>query len=222
MKRKRLTELFPFLLPLRQKQRKFLFYLKMKFDKAIYSHTKEEGLLPHLIFETHSLLINPNTGYDIRYQYNKVHNLKLAVMTMDHILIRPGETFSFWQLARYADRKERYKDGLCLVHGEIQGVYGGGLCQLSNLLYWLFQHTPLTVVEHHNHAKHSFPVPESGVPSWVDATVSEGWLDLKVKNETNATFQLDFTFDEDNLYGCILADRPVPLSEDMPDEPDQK
>ena len=87
----------------------------MKFDKTIYSHTKEEACCRIWIFETHSLLINPNTGYDIRYQYNKVHNLKLAVKTMDHILIRPGETFSFWQLARYADRKERYKDSLCLA-----------------------------------------------------------------------------------------------------------
>ena len=68
-------------------------------------------------------------------------------------------------------------------------------------------------MEQHNHAKHSFPVPESGVPSWVDATVSEGWLDLKVRNETNATFQLDFSFDEECLYGCILADRPVPVPE---------
>lgn len=213
MKRMRLTEAFPFLLPLRQKQRKFFFYLKMRFDKNRYARTLEEQPLPHLLFATNSLLINENTGHDIQYQKNKVFNLKLATATMNHVLIRPGETFSFWQLVRYADKKEKYKDGLCLVNGEIQGVYGGGLCQLSNMLCWLFAHVPLTVVEHHNHAKHTFPVPESGVPSWVDATVSEGWLDLKVKNETEATFQLEFDFDEDYLYGNLLADRPVKLIE---------
>ena len=37
MARKRITQIFPFLLPLRVKQRKLFFYLKMRFDRNRYS-----------------------------------------------------------------------------------------------------------------------------------------------------------------------------------------
>ena len=66
-------------------------------------------------------------------------NLKLAAAPIHRVLIRPGETFSFWMLVRGADRKQRYLDGLNLENGRIVGSYGGGLCQLSNLLFWLFR-----------------------------------------------------------------------------------
>lgn len=78
MARKRLTQLFPFLLPLRQWQRKKCCYLKMRLDKNHYADTISDELLPNKIFETSALMVNQSSGYDIQYQYNKVHNLKLA------------------------------------------------------------------------------------------------------------------------------------------------
>ena len=97
------------------------------------------------VFETSSLMLNENSGFDMKYQINKVHNLKLAAKTINKVIIEPKETFSFWQLVRWADQHEKYKDGLNLVNGKIVGSYGGGLCQLSNMLFWLFLHTPLTI-----------------------------------------------------------------------------
>ena len=131
MARKRLTQLFPFLLPLRQWQRKKCCYLKMRLDKNHYADTISDELLPNKIFETSALMVNQSSGYDIQYQYNKVHNLKLAGKAINKVLIRPKETFSFYWLVRNADKKEPYKDGLNLVDGKIIGSYGGGLCQLS-------------------------------------------------------------------------------------------
>lgn len=39
------------------------------------------------------------------------------------------------------------------------------------------------------------------------ATISSGWLDLKVKNETNNIYQIDISFDENYMYGKILSDK---------------
>ena len=39
----------------------------------------------------------------------------------------------------------------------------------------------------------------------MDATISEGWLDLKVKNETADTFQLRLSFDPEHLTGRLLS-----------------
>lgn len=138
MKRKRLTQVFPFLLPIRKWQRKKLFYLEMLIDGNKYAKNKSEALLPNTVFETSSLMMNENSGFDMKYQINKVHNLKLAARTINKVIIEPNETFSFWQLVRWADHHEKYKDGLNLVDGKIVGSYGGGLCQLSNMLFWLF------------------------------------------------------------------------------------
>ena len=143
------------------------------------------------------------------YQENKVFNLKLAAATLDRLLIRPGETFSFWRLVRYADRKTPYRDGLAEVNGKLTVQPGGGLCQLSNLLFWMFLHTPLTLIERHGHRIKDFPEPPSDAPLGVDATVAEGWLDLRVRNDTEITFQITVTLEGDAITGRVSTDRCV-------------
>lgn len=209
MSRKRLTQVFPFLLPLRKWQRKKLFYLEMLLDGNRYAKKKSEIILPNTVFETSSLMLNENSGFDMQYQINKVHNLKLAAKTINKVIIAPNDTFSFWQLVRWADRYEKYKDGLNLVDGKIIGSYGGGLCQLSNMLFWMFLHTPLTVIERHGHAVESFPSTTEDLPCGTDATINEGWLDLKVRNETENSFQIEVSFDDSFMYGRILSETPV-------------
>jgi len=178
----------------------------MKTDGNKYADDILEAALPYEVFSTSALMVNENSGHDIVYQYNKVHNLKLAGKTINHLLIEPGQTFSFWIRVRHADEKEPYKEGLVLVNDKIIGEYGGGLCQLSNLLFWMFLHTPLSIVERHGHAIESFPTTTHDLPYGTDATINEGWLDLKVKNNTEHFFQIEITFDEKNIYGSILSD----------------
>nr|AAF71280.1 VanWG [Enterococcus faecalis] len=162
----------------------------MKFDGNRYAKKTSEKLLPNTVFETSSLMLNENSGFDMKYQINKVHNLKLAAKTINKVIIEPKETFSFWQLVRWADRHEKYKDGLNLVNGKIVGSYGGGLCQLSNMLFWLFLHTPLVIVERHGHAVESFPSTTEEMPRRNEATINEGWLDLKPRKKTNILSRL--------------------------------
>ena len=209
MPAKRLTERFPFLLPLRRFQKKLCFYLKMSLDRNHYARTKEPSPLPYTVFSDASRMINEHSGYDIRYQYNKIHNLNLAAAPIHRVLIRPGETFSFWMLVRGADRKQRYLDGLNLENGRIVGSYGGGLCQLSNLLFWLFLHTPLTLVERHGHRVESFPPAGEELPAGTDATIHEGWLDLKVRNDTDSCYQILLSFTDTDLCGSICCDEPA-------------
>lgn len=207
MSRRRLTQVFPFLIPLRTRQRVLFFYLGMKLDKNRYAVKKLNNRLPHQVYQTQSLLLNEKSGFDMQYQINKVHNLKLASMAMNRVIIRPNETFSFWQLVKNAEKYGTYKDGLCLSNGKITTVTGGGLCQLSNLIFWLFLHTPLTIIERHSHGVESFPLPPSDIPGGTDATIHEGWLDLKLKNETDATFQIVIFFDEEYIHGAIFTDK---------------
>lgn len=206
MTRKRLTQIFPWILPVRQKQRKIFFYLRMTMDKNTYARRQSPKLLSEEIFRERMLMLNESSGYDLRYQYNKIHNLKLAAAKVHGLFIKPGETFSLCLAIKDADKETPYRDGLSLVDGEIRGEYGGGLCQLSNLLYWLFLHTPLTVTERHGHETESIPPVNPDEPAGIDATIAEGWLDLKVKNNTSHTYQLSVTFDGNYIEGAILCD----------------
>lgn len=206
MKKKRVTQIFPFLIPIRKLQRKIFFYIGMKLDSNRYSKRISNDTFEYKIFFTKSKMINPKSGFDIKYQINKVDNLKLVANTINKIVIEPGETFSFWILARKAEKYGNYKDGLAVQNDKVVNVKGGGLCQISNLLFWVFLHTPLTIVERHPHSAETLPSPGGDIPEGVDATIAEGWKDLKVKNDTDDRFQILIEFDEEYIYGSILSD----------------
>ncbi len=208
MEKKRLTQRFPWLLPLRTRQRKLCFYWGMRLDGSTYAETRQQTLLPEVLFTSSCPMYNRATGCDMRYQENKVANLKLAAASIHGMCIGPGETFSFCRATRYADRETPYKEGLTVIDGQLTTTPGGGLCMLSNLLFWVFLHSPLTIVERHGHTVKDFPEPESDAPLGVDATIAEGWLDLKVRNDTDQMFQISVTFDETHIIGALRIDRP--------------
>ncbi|MEG1548765.1 MAG: glycopeptide resistance accessory protein VanW [Clostridia bacterium] len=199
---------FPMLRRLRKAQRKWCFYAKMRFDGNHYAVLRSCEMLPYPIFEMKCLLLNEDTGFDMQYQQNKAYNLRIAAKTLDMIRINPGETFSFWKLVKNADKYTPYKDGLCLIDGAIKPSNGGGLCQMSNTLFWIFLHTPLTILERHTHTVRDFPYPKGDVPEGADATVAQGLTDLKLRNDTDITFEIHLSFDERYMYAAVFANKP--------------
>lgn len=203
MSRKRLTQIFPFLLPLRKWEKKQFFYMKMALDTKHYASHTTTSPLPYTVWKYTTPMINPNSGHDIQYQYNKAHNLQVAFAPMNGILIEPGETFSFWNLAQHAPKYGEYKEALVLSDGKIILGKGGGLCQLSGALYWTALHTPLTILERHSHLIEDFPSYDTSLPAGTDATVSEGWQDLRFQNNTSATYQILFSFKNEEMTIAI-------------------
>lgn len=209
MTRKRITQIFPFLLPLRIWQRNLFYQISMYFDKHKYAKGVQEELLKYEVCQSKTLMINKNSGQNIIYQNNKVHNLKIVSKTMNKILIYPGEVFSFCKLSNKSRKYGSYKEGLVLVDGKIVFEKGGGICHLSNLLYYLFLMSPLTIIERHAHKVKSFPNPDKDSLDGIDATIHSGWLDLKVRNDTNHIYQIVIDFDEDYMYGKILSNDKI-------------
>lgn len=211
MARKRITEIFPFLIPIRVWERKRFYYLKMFLDKNKYAKQRRQELLPYKIITEKTKMINEESGYDIVYQENKVHNLRVLSQTMNHICIRPNETFSFCYLARKAKKYGKYKEGLVLINENIVPKKGGGICQLSSLLYYAFLKTPLTIVERHGHKVKKIPNSDKDSLEGIDATIHSGWLDLKVRNDTEDTYQIIITFDQTFMYITIACSKKYPF-----------
>lgn len=190
--RKRLTQYFPLLTPLRTWQAKTCFTLRCTLDSR-YHLKKDNESLPYCIHSTKASMINTYTGFDIRYQYNKAFNLKLLSKQFDHIIISPGQILSFNYLSKNADATTAYKDGLVLVNDDIVIGYGGGLCQLSNMIYEAALHTPLTILKRAGHTSQHLYDPNITLQG-IDATVSYGFADLQIQNNTHALIQLSITF----------------------------
>ncbi|WP_310828810.1 VanW family protein [Paenibacillus pedocola] len=146
-------------------------------------------------------LLRSLRNVDMQLQYNKITNLRLAAGKLDGLLIRPGETFSYWRSIGKPTRRKGYLDGMVLYSGGFRAGTGGGLCQLSNLIYWITLHTPLTVTERHRHSYDVFPDERRTQPFGSGATCAYNYLDLQLKNNTEHTYQLKLHLDDTHLHG---------------------
>jgi vancomycin resistance protein VanW len=145
-------------------------------------------------------------------QQNKVVNLKLAAARLDGIVLYPGETLSFWRLVGRPTRRRGYLEGMVLCEGRVVPGVGGGLCQLSNLIYWMTLHTELTVVERWRHNYDVFPDTGRTQPFGSGATVSYNYVDLQIRNETGNTYRLHLWLTETDLCGEWRSLRPPSYS----------
>jgi vancomycin resistance protein VanW len=162
--------------------------------------------LTQTVFEHQSLLLRPLRGVAMSLQHNKVTNLCIATRTMSGVVIEPGETFSLWRHVGKPTIARGYLEGLELQNGTLTTGVGGGLCQLGNLLYWMFLHTPLQVTERWRHGYDVFPDINRVIPFGCGATLAYNYIDLQVYNPTKQRFQINLWLDEKYLQGSITSD----------------
>ncbi|MEI5909574.1 VanW family protein [Bacillus spongiae] len=178
-------------------------------DKKKYSQSFSKELLPHQAIQHRTSLYRKLKDVDMWYQENKVQNLSIAVKQLNKIVIKPGETFSYWKLIGNPNKYKGYVNGMVLFYGRFKPGIGGGLCQLSNLLYWITLHTPLTVVERHRHSYDVFPDSNRTQPFGSGATCEYNYLDLQISNNTNQTFQLHVYLTDSHLVGEWRTEHPL-------------
>lgn len=145
-------------------------------------------------------------GEDACYQDGKIKNLSIAVKRLDGVVVRPGEIFSYWRQLGRPTAKKGYVDGMVLNGGIISPGIGGGLCQMSNLIYWMTLHTPLTVIERYRHGYDVFPDANRTQPFGSGATCSYPYLDLMIRNDTGNAYRLSVGMDDHFLTGCWYSD----------------
>ena len=67
---------------------------------------KQDKALPNMVHQYSSYLIKEGKDIDPTLQYNKSFNIGLSASKINKVIIRPGETFSFWNLVGKIDKKE--------------------------------------------------------------------------------------------------------------------
>ncbi len=183
-------------------------YMFWIFSGAKFTKRKEEEL-PYDIYSHQTPLLRKLRGVDMYLQYNKVVNLKIATPKVNKITIYPGEIFSYWKLIGNPTKNKGYLEGMVLENGSFRSETGGGLCQLSNLIFWITIHTPLTVIERHRHNYDVFPDSSRTQPFGSGATCFYNYGDLMIKNNTNDIFQLVVEVTETDLKATWKSNKGI-------------
>lgn len=209
-KRKLFCEISPLTYNISVFKNKTVRILKNKMSSEKFATKKQLEPLPILIYGHKSLIRRKLGNNNPELQENKAVNLSIATPKVNSVLIRPNETFSFWELVGSCTKRKGYLDGLIISQGQTGSGNGGGMCQFTNLLHWLVLHTPMTITEHHHHnGMDLFPDFGRQVPFGTGTSIMHNYLDYRFKNTTDITFQLMVCTTDEHLCGEMRANSPI-------------
>jgi len=138
-------------------------------------------------------------------QEGKERNVALGTSKLDGVVIEPGQVFSYHRLVGRPSRSRGFRTGLELHEGELSAGVGGGLCQVSNMLYLLALRSGLDVVERHRHDLDIFPDHERTIPFGCGATVYYNFKDLRFVNNLGRPVLVRLELIDGWLVGALMA-----------------
>ncbi len=136
---------------------------------------------------------------------SRSQNLDNAAKLLNGYTIYPGETFSVAEHLVPFTEENGYKTSKAYSNGQVVDSVGGGVCQAATTLYNALLRAELEIVERYNHS-----MIVSYVKPSMDAAISEGYKDLKFKNNTDTPIYLQgYTLNRSiyfNIYGKETRD----------------
>lgn len=130
---------------------------------------------------------------------NRKYNIQLALKSLNNVVVKAGEEFSFNQVVGARTEERGYKKALVIFKGSyVEGV-GGGVCQVSSTLYnaWLLAGLDAVSVKAHT-------LPAAYVDLSRDATVSE-YIDMKLKNTADSDITIKTEYNDSKITIKILG-----------------
>lgn len=131
---------------------------------------------------------------------NRNTNLKLACQSINGMIIRPGETFSYNAALGERTTAKGYKSAGAYVGSKTVQTVGGGICQVSSSLYYACLQADLEIVTRTNHG-----YMVSYMPYGMDATVSWGTLDFKFRNNTDYPIRIQASVSDGQVHVKLIG-----------------
>ena len=151
-------------------------------------------------------LINPPSQ---RHMFaNKIHNIELAIGRIEPLVLEPGQAFSFWQRVLAPTAENGYREGAMFVNRRVVPSFGGGLCQLSGLIYNLALLAGMRILQRHNHSIDAYG-EERYIPLGRDATVAYGRKDLCFSNPHRFPVAFELRVDAQQASGQVCGTQPL-------------
>ena len=185
-----------------------------KIDEALSTSTKAEVEIPVITTEPQIIQEDLEKNIALRSSFStsyktstadRKHNVKHALKQFNGKVVLPSEEVSFNDTTGARTAENGYKKANIILNGVYVEGTGGGVCQASTTLYNALILADLEIVEVN---PHSIPAPY--VPLAFDAMVSEGYSDLKFKNNLSSPVYIKTWGDNEKVYVEIYGQ---PLNE---------
>ncbi len=136
---------------------------------------------------------------------NKLNNIRLTASKLSELVIPRGAIFSFWHLVGNPSERNGFQKSRIIRNGAVDFEVGGGVCQVSGLVYLAALKAGLKIIERHNHSVDIYEEDERISPLGADATVVYGSKDLQFINNSGGAIQLIFNvLNEDEIVLNLL------------------
>ena len=146
------------------------------------------------------------------YVQAKLHNIETARRRLENLPVPPDGIFSFWSVVGRPTAARGFLPGRSLLGGQLMPDYGGGLCQLSGLIYYLCVQAGLEILERHPHSRDIYEDAERYTPLGTDATVAYGFKDLRVLNTLHAPVCFRVSTGTETITGCLCSPAAIELA----------
>ncbi|WP_404536119.1 VanW family protein [Dyella agri] len=135
----------------------------------------------------------------------KVHNLRIAALAFNGVVVPAGATLSFWRQLGRPNRRRGFVIGREVRAGCVIPALAGGICQLSNALATCAQQAGFALVERHAHGARTEQAiaPKDGL----DATVFWNYVDLRIRAPVR--WRLDVSLDGHELRVDIRSEETL-------------
>lgn len=193
-------------------------HIKNMMNNDVLAKEKKDYKLLNLVSEHSNILIKTGPGIDPVLQENKAVNIDIACKKINGLIIHPGETFSFWRTVGNTTKSKGYKDGRVIIGNKVIPGIGGGLCNLSNTIHCLVEHSPLEVTEFHTHSDALAPDHGERVPLSSGTSVSYNYIDFCFKNTTSQDVQLCLWCEDGKLMGELRSEYEFPYVYEITEE----
>ncbi|MBM5822804.1 MAG: vancomycin resistance protein [Cyanobacteria bacterium K_Offshore_surface_m2_011] len=137
---------------------------------------------------------------------NKRANIRRGAALLDRGLVGAGKAWSFWHRVGRPGAANGFQPGRNIVGGRLVALSGGGLCQLSSMVYHLALLGGLTVLERHPHSLDIYEEDQRFTPLGADATVVWGFKDLRLHNPHPFPVAFGFRVEPNRLIGELRSD----------------
>ena len=150
----------------------------------------------------HSLYISQEIIKNETFE-SKVFNFNLASEKINEHIIMPNEIFSFWHII--GNPEKQFQKGRTIQNGKIIEEVGGGLCQVSGIIYHMSLIGGLKVIERYNHSVDIYSEASRFCPLGTDATIVYGYKDLRIQNTYAFPIKFQLEVQQDTLHVKLLS-----------------
>ncbi len=151
------------------------------------------------------LISSWTSSYSEHYGYSRNWNVAKLSGIINGVILQPGQEWSINEQAGPRSLNSGWKEAAGISNGGYTMQAGGGVCQISSTVYNAAIRSALEITDSTHHS-----ISSDYIPLGLDATISTGAPDLKIKNQYDIpVYMVSYVNPKDKNVTVEIYGRPV-------------